>query len=145
MKKLTTCIYFSLFLFVTGCDKQSATTSNTLEFNNSISLVTRDQSFTLKLPNNHPDKLAISSPDNVWFYLQDKSLSKQFMQEKTFIKSDTITIIPKTLIATQWIEGKETLSPVFTKNGTYSIYLSDNLETEIENSLTFIKKIELKD
>lgn len=123
MKTLTTCIYFSLLLFVTGCDKQPATTSNTLEFNNSVSLVTRDQSFTLKLPNNHPDKLAISNPDNVWFYLQEKSINKQFIQEEIFIKSDTITITPKTLMATQWVDGKETLSPVFTKSGTYNIYL----------------------
>lgn len=136
------CIYLLIpFVLLSGCENQPEIRSSHLTFDNSVSLVKNKGKFSISLPKNHPDKLAIATPDGNWFYIQGNGIKKQLMSKEAFIKAVALSIDPNTLKGTHWVDGKATTSAVFTKTGIYSIYLSDNLETEIDNSLTYIKKI----
>ena len=137
-------ILLALLLF-SGCEDQKRVKSGSLEFDGSVSEIKSDKEFTISLPSGHPDKLAIVTPDDVWFYIQEDGDINHLMPKNEFMKADIISIHPSTLKGTSWINGKSTISLVFAKKGKYSIYLSDNLETEIENSLTFIKSIKFID
>ena len=147
MKKtlIYSCYLLATYLLLSDCEHQTENDTSQLEFDETISEINFGKSFTLEMPNNHPDKIAIMTPDETWFYIQGNGTSKPHMPAEDFMKADTLTIMPDTLKGMHWVDGKEMISPVIIKQGIYSIYLSDNLETEIENSLTFIKKIELKD
>lgn len=138
------CYLLTSLLLLSGCENQLLSNSSSLQFDEATSVVKLDRTFTIALPANHPDKLAIRSPVDTWFYLQGDGISKQLMPEEDFIKTETLTITPLNFKATHWVNGKEVVSPVFFREGIYSIYLSDNLETELDNSLTFIKRIRLK-
>jgi len=145
MKK--TIAYFLSFilalLFCYGCENQSTNRLVQLNFDEKISIVKSGKAFTLTLPQDHPDKLAIVSPDETWFYIQGDENIKNLMPKDDFMKSNAITINTGSLKGTSWKDGEKSFSHVFTKKGTYTVYLSDNLETEIDNSLTFIKKLTL--
>jgi len=140
-----TCAILLATLFYYGCENQAGDKPVLLSFDQTVSNISLNKAFKITLPDNHPDKIAILTPDDNWFYIQGNGIKKQLMPKEDFIKSSTLSIDPATIEGTHWVDGKEKISPVFTKKGIYSIYLSDNLETEIDNSLTFIKKIELKD
>jgi len=130
-------ISFSILFF--SCENQSALVS--IKFDGSISTIEHNSPFKLSLVDNHPTELAIVSPENQWFYLQGNDIKKPHMQAEDFKQSKSYSIETHSLKAVQWIDGKATVSPVFTVPGIYEIYLSDNLETEPENALTFIKRI----
>lgn len=67
-------------------------------------------------------QLAITNPKGKWFYLE---------------VAPTVQIDPQKTKATTWINGVKKKELIFTQPGKYIVYLSDNLETELENSLTF--------
>jgi len=134
---------FYCLILLSGCENQSVSTLEPIKFDDSISSIELTKPFTLTLADNHPTELAIASPDNQWFYLQGKDIKKTYMQADEFKHAKSLTIDPKSLKAIQWVEGKSIVSPVFTAPGIYEIYLSDNLETEPDNALTFIKKVKL--
>ena len=141
--------YFNFLIFLSlivlsACDNRPVNNTVTLSFNESISAIKREQTFTLKLPATHPKNLAIVDPDNRWFYMQGQDIKHPFLNSEAFINSSALTITPVKLKATTWIDGKEHYLPVFTKNGLYNIYLSDNLETEPDNALSFVKKVKLQ-
>lgn len=136
--------YLLVFLLSSfGCEKGKETSLNQFKFDETISVIKLSNEFELELPDNHPDKLAIATPDGNWFYIQGNGIKKQLMSKEAFIKAVALSIDTSTLEGTHWVDGKATISAVFTKTGIYSIYLSDNLETEIDNSLTYIKKLKL--
>jgi len=113
-----------------------------ISFNETTTDIKPSSSFTLTIPHHLPE-LAITDTDNNWFYLQGSSLKQTYYPQDTFTQLKKITLHPDELYATQWINGKETFSKVFSKPGIYTIYLSDNLETEPDNAKTLIKKIRL--
>lgn len=144
MKKLifTLCYLISIVFILSGCETPSDNMVN-LKFDETISEIKSNRPFTIRLPDDHPDKLAIVTPDETWFYIQGNGFENQLMSPDEFLKIESITINPSTLKGTFWEDGKVKTALIFIKKGIYSIYLSDNLETEIDNSLTYIKKIKL--
>lgn len=127
-----------LLILLTGCSESHIN----ILFDESITTIKIRSTLSLTPPRNLPE-LAIVDPDNTWFYLQGASLNKTSYPQERFIHLDKITIRPAELSAIHWLDGKEHFSQVFTKEGIYTIYLSDNLETEPENATTFVKKVRM--
>lgn len=127
-----------LFSFLASCSESQISIS----FDMTTTELKLGSSFTLTLPKQLPE-LAITDPDNNWFYLQGSSLKKTTYSQDSFTQLKKVAIDTENIHATHWIDGKENYSKIFTKVGTYTIYLSDNLETEPDNAITFIKKVRL--
>jgi hypothetical protein len=72
-----------------------------------------------------------------WFYLQGSGAIQPLLGERQFTEAETIALNTTTLVGTVFINGTGVQLPVFTVPGKYGIHLSDNLETEPENSLYF--------
>lgn len=113
-------------------------------FDETLTDIQFNSSFTLTLPRPLAE-LAITDPDSIWFYLQGNDLNKTLYPQGEFVQLKKIEINTGKLKATQWIDGKANYANVFTKAGVYTIYLSDNLETEPDNAITFIRKVRLVD
>jgi len=92
---------------------------------------------TVRIPSPTLDEMAVSDPSGRWFYLQGSGVIQPLLDERQFAEAEKITLDTGTLVGTVYIDGSGKQLPVFTVPGQYRIHLSDNLETEPENSLSF--------
>lgn len=95
----------------------------------------------LDLPDTHPSKLAIVSPDNTWFYIQDAPQFNQLGSAKALTDAKRIEIDVDGFEAKSSQGGKITASKVFRNSGTYTFYLADNLETEPTSTFSMSCKL----
>lgn len=103
--------------------------------------VTSSDTVTIHLPQTHPAKLAIEDPQHVWFTIQDIDSNIQFMSDKAFRQATTIRLRVSSITGVVWVNGKPQQKRVFVLPGKYTLYLADNLETEPENTFSFIQTL----
>ncbi len=86
---------------------------------------------TLELGPDHGRELGVRRhSDNTWYFLVVASHpdnAKVLMTPELFETKAQIKI-PASSMTTEWVTGQEV--PIFAASGTYSIYVSDNLESE---------------
>jgi hypothetical protein len=92
---------------------------------------------TVRIPQPAVDEMAVSDPLGRWFYLQGPGVIRPLLGEREFTEAEMVTLNTATLVGTVYIDGSGEQLPVFTVPGQYRIHLSDNLETEPENSLNY--------
>jgi hypothetical protein len=85
----------------------------------------------LKLGPGHGRELGVRRhSDNIWYFLVvggPPDNAKVLMTPELFETRRQVDV-PASLTTTEWVTGQEV--PVFSGSGTYSIYVSDNLESE---------------
>lgn len=90
----------------------------------------------ISLPEKHPKNLAIKTPANEWYYLQDPTIPVQTIPQKTFESVSYLELDAINLEGVTWRDGKKIKERVFKENGKYLIYFADNLETEPDNTFS---------
>lgn len=91
----------------------------------------------ITLPKNHPSKLAIVAPGNVWHYMHDEEHFRQLgpaFRGFGGLQLDVAKIKAQPTPGAKW-------KPVFTKSGVYTFYFTDNLDTEPTNAYTLSCKV----
>ncbi len=84
----------------------------------------------------HCGDLAIQNPNGVWFVLQDAEDSIEVMPQDDFDSINVMEFEVSELKGVTWKDSKKVSDRVFTSQGSYLIYFSDNLETEPENTFS---------
>lgn len=110
----------------------------------SSSVVTSFDSLTIRYPQHHPSKLAIQDPEHVWLVIHEPGVNTGLMTDTKFRHSTCLTIQVAKLTGVTWVDGKKIRRKVFSKPGTYTIYMADNLETEPENTFSFQQTLRYK-
>jgi len=102
---------------------------------------------SITLPQPHPKEFAIKAPDGRWYYLQVKNegSGEMLMLSGKFATLKKLDLDTRTLEARYWDNGQAMRGKVFNKSGDYLIYMADNLETEPENTLSFVSIIHYSD
>jgi len=116
-----------------------------LKFNSKILYKGDEISISLPLP--HPKELAIKSPNGTWFYLhvENEGDSEMLMPKEKFAALKQLNLDTSKLEARYWDNGKAMRGKVFGVTGAYLIYMADNLETELDNTLHFSSIIQYND
>ncbi len=96
---------------------------------------------TLAMPAHHPQGLAIKTPADDWYYLQDPTAASRLMAKEDFARLTRLEIPTAELQAIRWVGGRAEKAKVFTQTGEYLIYMADNLETEPENTFHFMTTV----
>lgn len=131
----------------TTSDQQSTQTSpdgqSTL-FSVAPIIFDTDAILTISLPPERPKNIAIRTPSDVWYIIQNAEEDISFLDDKVYNSSPNIDISVASLKGVVWENGEKKIQAVFTQPGAYTIYIADNLETEPENTFHFMKKVTLK-
>lgn len=152
-----------IMMFLTACDSgnESATVASANNLSNKLDKILHDDGIlkfnsknldngdklSISLPVPHPKELAIKSPDGNWFYLhvENEGASEMLMPKEQFAVLTKLDFDTSKLEARFWDDGKAKRGKVFTKTGKYLIYMADNLETEVDNTLFFSSVIQYTD
>lgn len=120
---------------ISGKDEEADKPAKTLGKNRGKNMVRLD------LPETHPSKLAIVSPDDTWFYIQDAPQFNQLGSAKALSDAQRIEIDVDGFEAMTSQAGKTAASKVFRSSGTYTFYLADNLETDPSSTFSMSCKL----
>jgi len=152
-----------IMMFLTACDsgKDAATVVSVNNASNKLDKVLHDDGILkfnskkiykgdkllISLPVPHPKELAIKAPDGNWFYLhvENEGASEMLMPKEQFAVLTKLDFDTSKLEARFWDDGKAKRGKVFTKTGKYLIYMANNLETEVDNTLFFSSVIQYTD
>ena len=90
----------------------------------------------IKVVSPHPTQMALRGPNGEWVYLQGSGVLKELFKTETFIGLSTFSV-QKTTEGTAWREGKQVSIKALTQAGPYTLLISEYLETEQENVLSY--------
>ncbi|MCA0198708.1 MAG: hypothetical protein LCH59_11425 [Proteobacteria bacterium] len=92
---------------------------------------------SMKIGNLNPVEVGILTPSNKFILLK----SEEFVCQGVVVKDEVLSIDPSRATGYYWSpQGGRDEVVVFSEVGSYTIYVADNLETEIENSASITKQ-----
>jgi hypothetical protein len=102
------------------------------------------ENITLHFSTPHPQYLGVVNPDGKFFYVvfpesQAVGTLSPLVDSKKFAELDRLVITPATLKADPYIYGILENRPVFTKSGSYTFILGDNLHIDDPSALYKVK------
>ncbi len=95
----------------------------------------------IHLPSQHPKNFSIETPNGDWFVLQDSQANIELMPQAQFDSSTRIELVLADIKGTTWRSSVRAEEIIFKISGKYKIYFADNLETEPENTFSFMQEI----
>ncbi|AXX92800.1 hypothetical protein CPU12_12570 [Malaciobacter molluscorum LMG 25693] len=95
----------------------------------------------INLPKVLPNNLAIKTPSDEWFILQDVSQAIQLFPQEKFKSLKVLELNMKELKGITWRDSKEVKDFIFKESGNYIIYFADELETEMDNTFNLQETI----
>lgn len=94
----------------------------------------------------HPANFAITNSNGEYFVVLDDSVTVGAMSSKEFAACQVLEINTSSLKGVFWDEdGNQNTKNIFHKQGTYSLYFADELETESSNTFSLSINIQLVD
>lgn len=94
------------------------------------------ESLSIEIGNLSPIEVGVLTPSKKFIFLRTDEIKCQGLS----INGKTVLIDPSASMGYYWdSNGKESIVPVFAEQGVFTIYVSDNLETEFENSSAISK------
>jgi len=96
----------------------------------------KNDSIEISIYTPHPLQMALVTPDGEWIYFQGPLATNSLFSTDSFHKIAKIEINSKTF-GTTWRDGKSIKEKTLSSAGLYKIFISENLETEQENTLSF--------
>ncbi len=92
-----------------------------------------DDTLKIRFKVPHPKDLAITGPDDKFFFLVYASYGSELpplIDYNAFATMDILYIFPEKTKANPWLADVQEYKRIFTKPGLYRIQLSENLETD---------------
>lgn len=114
------------------------------EFSVNPKILSRESVLRINFPKDRPSNLAIQSPEGNWYIVHSQEEKIYVVPYERFSVDAYIDIPISSTKGLIWEDGKKKEQLVFQNLGEYTLYIVDNLETELENTFHFMEKIVLQ-